>query len=489
MKWTRRILVASAATAALVLPIVVPVARADSAAIGGFQMLSKANGISFIYDQPSFGLPAEHTFELHKSHSETAIDSGPTAHGLGSILWPGDLVGNAPAGLAANFLVFDPTSAGYLGPVVDAIKSGATQLADQIAKNNGGKSPSYPIRAESFFPQGPKDNNYTPAAGVTMTSHADDKITTSSSTLQDVGFPGALSIGLMKSNSLSGLVDGLAVSEAHAVIDNVDIAGVLHIGHIDSYMKAVSDGVKATLTKAMTVTGLTVGGQGIVVDSTGMHAGGQTVDPVGQLSAALIDQYLKPNGLGITVPKPITNLAGGTASGSGQGVVITMSATEMNKLVSMLPQPIAGWLRNPVSSPLAPILGQLSSSANGFVALPFQFDQNVQINLGDVTVNAAASPAFIVSIPPVTVPNISTGIPGPISGPGIITPGTPGTPGVLGNTQQTPISIAPVAAVAIPIGFVLLALLWMLAGATGLDRMATAATSSVAAEDCPLEKP
>jgi hypothetical protein len=61
---------------------------------------------------------------------------------------------------------------------------------------------------------------------------------------------------------------------------------------------------------------------------------------------------------------------------------------------------------------------------------------------------------------------------------------------VLGNLppQQT-FGIAPVAAVAVPIGFVLLALLWMLAGATGLDRMATAATSSVAAEDCPLEKP
>ena len=55
MKWTRRILVASAATAAMVLPIVVPVARADAPAIGGFQMISNANGISFIYDQPSFG--------------------------------------------------------------------------------------------------------------------------------------------------------------------------------------------------------------------------------------------------------------------------------------------------------------------------------------------------------------------------------------------------------------------------------------------------
>jgi hypothetical protein len=488
MKWTRRILVASAATVALVLPVVVPVARADGA-IGGFQMIGNANGISFIYDQPSFGLPAAHTFELHKSHAETAIDSGPTSHGLGSILWPGDLVGNAPAGLAANFLVFDPTSGGYLGPVVDAIKSGATQLSDQISKNNGGKSPSYPIRAESFYPQGPKDNSYAPGGGVTMTSHADDKITSSTSSLQQAGFPGLLSIGLMQSSSVSGIVDGQAVSEAHAIVNNVDLAGVLHIGHIDSYMKAVSDGVKATLTKTMTVTGVTVGGQGIVVDSTGMHAGGQNADPLGQLSAALIDQYLKPNGISLTVPKPVTTIAGGTASGSGQGMVITMSATEMNKLVSMLPAPIAGWLRNPTSSPLAPILGQLSSSANGFVALPFQFDQNVQINFGDVTVNAAASPAYIVTIPPLPIPPISPVILGSIPAPAIVTPGSTGTTGMLGNQQPQSFPIVPVAAVAIPIGFVLLALLWMFAGATGLDKMAAAATSSVVAEDCPLENP
>jgi hypothetical protein len=322
-----------------------------------------------------------------------------------------------------------------------------------------------------------------------MTSHADDKVTSSTSSLQQAGFPGLLSIGLMQSSAVSGVVNGQAVSEAHAIVNNVDLAGVLHIGHIDSYMKAVSDGVKATLTKTMTVTGVTIGGQGIVIDSTGMHAGGQNADPLGQLSAALIDQYLKPNGISLSVPKPITTVSGGTASGSGQGLVITMTPTEMNKLVSMLPAPIAGWLRNPTSSPLSPLFDQLSSSANGFVALPFQFDQNVQINLGDVTVNAAASLAYIIPSLPVAIPPLSAGIPGGITAPSIVTPGTAGT-GVLGNNQPQTFGITPVAlGVAIPIGFVLLALLWMFAGATGLDKMATAATSSVAAEDCPLEKP
>jgi len=488
MNWTRRIFVASAAAAALVLPVVVPVAHAENA-IGGFQMIGNASGVTFFYDQPSFGLPAKHTFELHKSHAETAIDSGPTAHGLGSILWPGDLVGNAPAGLAANTLLFDPTSGGYLGPVIDAIKAGANQISDQITKNNGGKSPSYPIRAESFFPEGPKDNTYDPGAGVSMTSHADDKVTSAGSSLQQAGFPGLLSVGLMKSSSFSGIVDGQAVSEAQATVNNIDLAGVLHIGHIESYMKAVSDGVKATLTKTMTVTEVTIAGQGIVVDSTGMHAGGHNADPVGQLSAALIDKYLTPNGISLTVPKPVTKLAGGSASGSGAGLVITMSATEMNKLVSMLPPQIASLLQNPTNPPLTPNpFDLLSSSANGFVASPFQFDQAVQFNFGEVIVNTAASTAYNFTIPPLPIPPAIPGIISPGITPPQILPGTAGTGG-LGNQQQQAFPIVPVAAVAVPIGFVLLALLWMFAGATGLDRMATAATSSVAADDCPLEKP
>ena len=77
---------------------------------------------------------------------------------------------------------------------------------------------------------------------------------------------------------------------------------------------------------------------------------------------------------------------------------------------------------------------------------------------------------------------------GPLPAPQIL-PGS-STNNTIGGVQQGgSLGIVPVAAKAVPIVLVFLALLWMLAGATGLDRMATAATSSVAAEECPLEKP
>ncbi|HEV2685904.1 MAG TPA: hypothetical protein VGW79_04650, partial [Actinomycetota bacterium] len=124
----------------------------------------------------------------------------------------------------------------------------------------------------------------------------------------------------------------------------------------------------------------------------------------------------------------------------------------------------------------------------GLIATPTQFDQTIQIRLGDISIASAAAPAFV---PPPFVPPSTPG--GPITAPQlpgsqVLPPSSPNT-SVGGIQPGTSLAITPVAAVAVPIGFVVIALLWMLAGATGLDRMAGAATSSVATEACPLEKP
>jgi hypothetical protein len=122
------------------------------------------------------------------------------------------------------------------------------------------------------------------------------------------------------------------------------------------------------------------------------------------------------------------------------------------------------------------------------IATPTQFDQTMEFRFGDISIAAAAAPAFNFPIP---APPVSAGGPVPVpnlSGPQIL-PGSNSTNTIGGVQQSAPLAVAPVAAVAVPIGFVVLALLWMLAGASGLDRMAAAATSSVAAEECPLEKP
>ena len=496
MNWTRRTLIAAVATAAVVVPLVIPGAHADTAALGGYQMNATADAISMLIDSPSFGVPAPHTFELHKAHSTTAIDSGPTAHALSSIVWPGDVYGSAGLTLAAGIFLQDPTSARYLDcsgpthpcvPIIDNLQTGVAQIADNLQKGCG-CNPSYPFKSQAFFPQGPKDNSYDAGGGVTMVTHADQNVTQATTLVQQIGFPGAISVGAVKTTATSGLIDGLAVSQGESFINDFDLAGQLHITAMHSIMKAVSDGTKVTVTKSQVISGMTIGGQAVTVDSTGLHAGGQSQDPFGKIAKSLIDQYLTPNGISITVPSPAVTQNAGTGAITAQGVVISLNAAGMNKIVQNIPQPYRTWLQSPGSSPLAPVLQQFSTFVQGLIATPTQFDQTIELRLGDISIASAAAPAFVVP-PPVTP--LTGG--GPISAPQlpgstVLPPTGPINPGSVGP-QVGGFAIAAVAAKAVPIGLVILALLWMMAGATGLDRMAGAATSSVAAEECPLEKP
>jgi len=496
MNWTRRMLVAAVATAAVAVPLVMPGARADTPAIGGFQVNATADAVSMLFDSPSFGVPAPHTFELHKAHSATAIDSGPTAHALSSIVWPGDVYGSAGLTLAAGIFLQDPTSARYLDcsgpahpcvPIIDNLQTGVAQIASNLQKGCG-CNPSYPFKSQAFFPQGPKDDSYNAGGGVTMTTHADQTVTQSTTYLQQLGFPNAFSVGAMKSVATSGIIDGLAVSKGEAFVSDVDVAGVLHLTQLHSLMEVVSDGTKTTVTKSQIIGGLTVGGQVITFDSSGLHAGGQSQDPFGKVAKGLIDQYLAPNGISISVAPPVVTQSGGQGSINAAGLVITLSAQGMAKLVQNIPQPYRGYLQSPGSSPLSAVLDQFSTFVQGLVATPTQFDQTIQIRLGDISIAGAAAPAFVV--PPLTTPQTPIGqVPSPqLPGTQIVPPSTPNT-SVGGVQPGGTLGITPVAAVAVPVGFIVIALLWMLAGATGLDRMATAATSSVAAEECPLEKP
>ena len=495
MNWTRRMLVAAVATAAVVVPLVVPNAHADAPDLGGFQMNATADAISLLIDSPSFGVPAPHTFELHKAHSTTAIDSGPTAHALSSIVWPGDVYGSAGLTLAAGIFLQDPTSARYLDcsgpahpcvPIIDNLQTGVAQIAANLQQGCG-CNPSYPFKSQAFFPQGPKDNSYDAGGGVTMVTHADQNVTQATTSVQQVGFPGAISVGAIRSVATSGLIEGLATAQGESFISDFDLAGQLHITAMHSIMKVVSDGTKATVTKSQVISGMTIGGQAVTVDSSGFHAGGQSQDPFGTYAKDLIKQYLIPNGISISVPSPAVTQSSGNGSINAQGVVISLNAQGMNTIVQKIPQPYRTWLQSPGSSPLAPVLQQFSTFVQGLIATPTQFDQTIEIHLGDVSIASAAAPAFVA--PPITAPPLPGG---PISAPQLpgstVLPPAPAT-GVPGTTGTSVLGVSPVAAVAVPVGLVVIALLWMFAGATGLDRMAGAATSSVAAETCPLEKP
>ncbi|MHB8511647.1 MAG: choice-of-anchor P family protein [Actinomycetota bacterium] len=482
---------------AAILLMVSPSAHA-SPSIYGFAMSSSSSAISIIYDQPSFGIPAPHTLELHKVHSETAIDSGPSAHALSSVLWPGDVIGNAPLSLALDTFVQDPTTAHYLdcsgdqhtcAPVFDYIHAGLDQFDAQYQKNTGQpfNPPPYPVRAEAFYPQAPHDAQYPVGGGVEMTAHADRLVTNSSSTTQRAGFPGALSLGAMNSSSDSGVIDGKAVSHSNTYVGDVSLAsGELQISSITSDVTAVSDGTTSSLSGASMIAGMKIHGYSISVDANGFHAPNANEDPYGQYAAGYIKKYLTdPYGISLELAQPADQQAGPSATRVVSGLIIEMGSKGMSALISQLPTPYRDWLRSPTNSPLcAPIgatasCGQLTPNVQGYVNSPFQFDQQMQIVIGAAYVSADASPTFDIPLPSVPAPVLPS--------PPTYVPGTPpnvisSPPQILQYKAAAPIAprrfyaIAPVGSrVPFPGGWIFAGSLLALALVVGAGKLANAA--------------
>src|SRR5688500_14695204 len=98
MKGIRRI-VSVAATSLLLLGIPAgPPASGQEAetALLGYSVGATATAISTVYNQPSFGVPADPTFEVRKIYSISQLDTGPSGRAMGSVAWIGDVAGNAP---------------------------------------------------------------------------------------------------------------------------------------------------------------------------------------------------------------------------------------------------------------------------------------------------------------------------------------------------------------------------------------------------------
>ena len=514
MTRTRKLAALAAVATLAVSMAFVPAARADTPGIFGYTMTAEANAISFIYDQPSFGLPAPHTFELRNMHAITSIDSGPSAHGLSSILWPGDVVGNAGLALALQLFVADPTSKMLLDcgtndaggafqsllqglptpprcvPILDAWRQAYDQFTTNYQKNTGQPfdPPPYPVRAETFYPQGPADSKYPVGGGVTMTSHADQSITKAEATIQQAGFPGVISIGTITSSALSGVVDGVAVSQSSTYLGDVNIVGEVHIGAIQTTLTARSDGQKGSVPMpSVEIADMTIHGNPIVVDSKGFHAGTETADPVGIVAQQLIDKYLAPNGISMTVGAPLNIVNGAQASTAADGLVIGLNAKGMHTLVSKMPAQVQQLLGSPSTDPtLSPVLGQLSAFWQGIVNSPTQFDQQLSIVLGSGFAQSAASPTFDFSVPPLPVPPIT-----PLTAPGLGTtlPGTnPFTQTPTPGNRTAPVFGVQVAKVlGVPAGLAVGAWLVALLLAVALNRFAEGAVASEAGEACDVE--
>ncbi len=512
-KYVARLLVVLIGTATLVVPLGLR-AAGEETDLGGYQMSANATAISFIYNQPSFGLPTDPTFELRKVHSLSLTDSGPSGRALSSVAWPGDAAGNADPALILDLVMFDPTQdgtredGGYFSPYIpqarESIKAGVTEGCST-------RSCTYPVRAEAFYPEaeGHPSSSMYPAGGVVeMIANAREGRSDATTLTKEAGLSGAFFVGAMSARTWTEVRRGVAIAHAATHLEKVSLLGLVSFGAIDVLAEATSDGKVAKPTTRVSITGMSIDAQcqqpganpdtcsvPIFVDDKGLHAGtNPAVDPTGGQARKLIDDYLKPEGFDVVVTRASSRVDSEAAEGFGNvtGLIIRMNSSGFNKLVDAIPnEDLQRWIRSPSAkdSPLKPLFNMLAPTIAGYATSFTQGDQTMSIVLGEASVDAAAAPAFTFDEPDIDFGPIDTGgdvppAPFPDSG-GVIDPGQQPTQPRLPGVPF--LDAVPVAVAGVPGATGALVALLGALFAIVLRRFADAATTVVAAQACPQE--
>jgi hypothetical protein len=449
--------------------------------LGGFQVGASAAAVSFIYNQPSFGVSTAPcpTFPFDLART-TAFSDQASGHSLASVAWPCDFFANA---LPLLGTMIPPP----LGP------------RDDI--------PAYPVRAETFYPQGPT-NQQSGAPVAQMSASSLEGASLASANFGSLTFPGVIAVGQVTSTAQGNRTTNGTLSTATSTLHNVDILnGTIHFDSIKSTVTAESDTQTAKVSGGVTYAGLTVLGQPAVIDADGIHfqpepptsskssgigknrsavpAGaspsptptpspsptasppppdgpvGKVVNPILQQLEKQLETQLTKLGIEFSPTSVIDVVEGASGSREVSGIEISIKGETIQPYIDRLPKAI----RDQISKQMT-------------------FDQTITLLLGSANAKAAASPAFTPPpiLPPLG-PTIGGTFPtGDFTG-GFTTPPSGTTPGFVPTGTL-------ITAKGIPISTLLLILAFGLAAvaAGGLRRFADAATTASVVERCELEK-
>jgi hypothetical protein len=492
MKTFRRALSVTAVSLMLLgIPAGMPAqGQEEETGLLGYTVGATASAISTVYNQPSFGIPADPTFEVRKIYSISQLDTGPSGRAMGSVAWIGDVAGNAPPSLIFDSFLFNPTQIEELNEPISELK---------FNLGEGFKTaPPYPVRAESFYPPGGTKSEEV-GAGIGMRARASEKTMEASSTSGRAGIPTVVSFGTLESSSFSTVDNDIALSIAKSRVTDLDILGFVHIDQILTLARATSDGVKASTESMLQISGMTIKDQTgkeqakIVVDQTGFHAGDAEQDPFGVLAEQIFDKYLKPNGINLTFGGSLGMVDGAVGSMGVQGIILSLNSAGMNTLLDAMPAEVSSALKNPSGAPGLGSLfsdgGVLSPTLAGFLATFFQGDQTMQFIFGSASANSAASPPFVLPDLPEFGGEVPPLLPGGVSPPIDFGTGDPGTITQPGNGGGgTILAARPVGVLGVPASLIGLMLLAGLLGSRYLRILADRMTAAKVVARCSLEE-
>jgi hypothetical protein len=322
----------------------------------GYDMGAKASAISFIFDSPSLGIPAKPTGELNFAYSEASLQSGPAAYGLGSILWPGQVVAALPP---------------FLQDTIEESSGGQFEFPADL--------PAYPVRAESFYPQGPTSATLD-AGTMHMRSAAKEKSAEGVAYLNSFVLPGVAKMGNQSSFSTLGFDPEGAVSMVEAAANDVSLlGGAITFDSVVTRATARSDGEKGAVAGTTTIVGAKVGTTPVAIDSSGVHVAGSNTPTAAQQQA--LNQVLNQLGVSMELSRPVDTISGAQASRALGGLVISIKSETIEPLIAALPPDLQTQIR-----------GQIT------------FDQTFAVQIAPAAVSAGAARAIAFEPPPVAPP-------------------------------------------------------------------------------------
>ncbi|MGB8651410.1 MAG: hypothetical protein WCD35_12195 [Mycobacteriales bacterium] len=423
----------SACLVSAALPAVHAVAAdADpGSGLGSFNLAASAPAVQARFQEPTYcygTAAATNGCELVLPEAVSTLRNGPIGTGLASVAWPGTLASSAGSLLitASN------------GQVPDS----ATALND-------------PVKAEARTSTGPDTVTYDQVPGTTMKAVAkDDRISAEASIDQAQATPFG-SFGKTSGTSSTVLTGpSTAVATARSTVQDITLAGVVHLGSVTSEATATTDGKQATVHGTTLVTGATIANVPVTIDEHGVSVAGTSL-PV-STATDTVNTALRNLGMTIALAQPNGKPDGASVTYNAGGVVLMWT-----------PQP-------------------------GYTAT---------VVLGGANVSVVASPAFSFTMPAFAPPPMSGPVSAPVTGgtsslPSLGSPGSapaPQLPGPVTAGAPNPV-MAPVLAAAhaklpggLPVAYVLLGVVGCGLIAAGLRRLPDQVLAASAAA-CPLEE-